>query len=81
MKNVIYFIIFLALVSCSSNDEYKNSSTGGSGSSGGAYCYTGYCYSYLEGVCCPRSAPYACNGYCYTYSGGGGCSSYKTTCY
>ncbi len=44
-------------------------------------CNTGYCYSYLEGVCCPRSSPYACNGSCYAYSGGGGCSSYKTQCF
>jgi hypothetical protein len=55
---------------------------GGNDSTGGSnYCNTGYCYSYLEGVCCPRSSPYACNGSCYSYSGGGGCTSYKTTCY
>lgn len=45
------------------------------------WCNTGWCYSHLEAVCCPRSAPYACGGACYTYSGGGGCSSYETQCY
>ncbi len=61
------------------SSDSGGSSSGGGGSS--AYCNTGYCYSYLEGVCCPRSSQYACNGQCYSYSGGGGCSSYKTTCY
>lgn len=45
------------------------------------YCSTGFCYSYLEQICCHRSYPYACNGKCYSYSGGGGCTNYKTTCY
>jgi hypothetical protein len=66
---------------------YLGSDSGGGGGSSGSgggssqYCDTGYCYSYLEQVCCPRSAPYACGGSCYTYSGGGRCSSYKTQCY
>ena len=45
------------------------------------YCSTGFCYSYLEQICCAKSSPYACKGGCYTYSGGGGCSSYRTQCY
>jgi hypothetical protein len=61
------------------SDSGSTSGSGGGGST--QYCNTGYCYSYLEQVCCPRSAPYACNAQCWNYSGGGGCTSYKTTCY
>ena len=73
-----------AVGSCSTpNDGIYCCSGGGGGGGGGttAYCSTGFCYSYLERICCPRSAPYACHGSCYTYSGGGGCADYRTTCY
>jgi hypothetical protein len=78
MKSWIWIALALGLGGCLPMDS---GSTGSTGSSTGQLCNTGDCYSYLEGICCPRSAPYACNGSCYTYSGGGGCSSYKTTCY
>ena len=45
------------------------------------YCSTGQCYSFLEGICCAKSEPYACGGKCYSYSGGGSCTSYRTQCY
>jgi hypothetical protein len=69
-------------LSCTPGDSSPTGPTaGGSGSGGGNLCSTGYCYSYVWGDCCPRSAPYDCNHKCYTYTGGGGCTDYKTTCY
>lgn len=80
IKILAIVLTIVMLTSCGLTDNGGGTS-GGGGGGGGAYCSTGYCYSYLEAVCCPRSAPYACGGSCYTYSGGGGCSSYRTTCY
>lgn len=79
MKRWMWVAGALLMSGCLPMDGGTGSTNNSSGSS--QYCNTGYCYSYLEGVCCPKSAPYACNGSCYNYSGGGGCSSYKTTCY
>jgi hypothetical protein len=76
MKVFILLSVFI-LTGCGQ----QLAATSSGGTSGGAYCNVGQCYSYLEDVCCPNTAPYACNGGCYTYSGGGGCSSYKTQCY
>ena len=59
----------------------QESASGAASTSSGAHCNVGWCYSFLESVCCPNTAPYACSGACYSYSGGGGCSSYKTQCY
>lgn len=74
-----HLILALILIGCAREPETtKTSSNTGLGNN---YCSTGYCYSYLEAICCPRSAQYACNGKCYTYSGGGSCTNYKTTCY
>jgi hypothetical protein len=69
--------------SCSTPTGGVYCCSGGGGGSGSTtqYCNAGYCYSFIEGICCPSSAPYACHGSCYTYSGGGGCSSYRTQCY
>jgi len=78
--SLLFFLLGNTPAGCG-DDTGGGGGGGGSPTGGGAYCNTGYCYSYLEQVCCPRNAPYACHGQCYTYSGGGGCSSYRTTCY
>lgn len=78
-------LFILLSFSCGLPDDNDSGNGGGGGgntpNTPRQYCYTGYCYSYLEGICCPRSHQYACKGYCYNYSGGGGCYNYKTTCY
>ncbi len=79
MKRWMWVAVAFALGGCLPVDGGTGSNT--SSSSGNQPCNTGYCYSYLEGICCPSNAPYACNGSCYSYSGGGGCSSYKTQCF
>ena len=82
MNKCLILLVSLLVVGCgTATDSPAVGGSGGGGGGGGAYCSVGYCYSYLEQVCCPKSAPYACNNACYTYSGGGGCSSYKTQCY
>lgn len=76
----------MALTGCGLYDANSGSGGGGGGSSGGgssAYCSTGYCYSYNEGICCAKAYAYGCKGSCYTYAGAtsAGCYSFKTTCY
>ena len=77
------YLMVLSLVLVGCGQQYDTGPAGVS-VTGTAYCSTGQCYSYLEDVCCPRSAPYACNGGCYSTLSAGesaGCVNYKTTCY